>query len=477
MNYLWCMEQATHTGFTDSFLKALGLDPTDDQLRAIQFLASYLSPGNRDGIFILKGFAGTGKTTLLAALTKIVSRFVLLAPTGRAAKVLSGYSGFSASTIHRHIYKLAASADGNFKLIKNENKFVATTFIVDESSMIGDGNADDSFSGAGNLLEDLMDYVSSGKNCKLILVGDTAQLPPVKSDDSPALDVNHVRTLSGLGVVETELKQVVRQQEAGGILLNATALRILINRNADTPVLKTAGFNDISQVSSYELKDLLEDCFNKFGWDEVLIITKSNKSANQYNQLIRRQILWYEDELCGGDRLMIVRNNYFWLDKDSKAGFIANGDTAEVQRVKEAEEKYGLRFATVQLRLIDYPDEPSFEATVLLDTLYSEAPSITWSESKKLYDALQLEYADYKPVERRKLIKENVYYNALQVKFAYSVTCHKAQGGQWKTVFVDQGYMTEEMKGVSHLRWLYTAFTRATEKLYLINFDPANFKI
>lgn len=476
MNYLWNMEPATETQFTDTFLKAFGLEPTADQLRAIQLLSAFLHPQQKNGIFILKGFAGTGKTTLLAALTKVASRFVLLAPTGRAAKVLSGYSGYPASTIHRHIYKLTASADGSFRMLRNENKFIATIFIVDESSMIGDGSAEEGFGGAGNLLEDLMDYVASGKNCKLILVGDTAQLPPVKSDYSPALDSTNIRSLSGYAVVETELKQVVRQQEAGGILLNATSLRILINRNADTPVLKTTGFNDILQVSSYDLKDLLEDSFNKYGYDEVLIITKSNKSANQYNQLIRRQILWYEDELGGGDRLMIVRNNYFWLDKESKAGFIANGDTAEVQRVKDVEEKYGLRFATVQLRLIDYPDEPSFEATVLLDTLYSESPSITWTESKKLYEALQLEYIDYKPNERRKLIKENPYYNALQVKFAYSVTCHKAQGGQWKSVFVDQGYLTDEMKNVAQLRWLYTAFTRATEKLYLINFDSALFK-
>lgn len=460
---------------TDSFLKALAVEPTADQLNAIQLLSDFISGGNDEGIFILKGYAGTGKTTLLGALTKIISGFVLLAPTGRAAKVLSGYSGYPASTIHRHIYKLTATADGNFRLVLNQNKSTNVIYIVDESSMIGDASVDENFTG-NDLLHDLMQFVYSGNKCKLILVGDTAQLPPVKSDYSPALDSDNVRSISHKSVIETELKHVVRQQEAGGILLNATALRILIGRKATTPVLKTVGFSDIEQVNSCDLKDLLEQSIHNYGIDEVLIVTKSNKAANQYNQLIRRQILWQEDELGGGDRLMVVRNNYFWLDKESKAGFIANGDTAEVERVRSVEEKYGLRFASVQLRLIDYPDEPSFEATVLLDTIYTEVSALPWSKSKQLYDALKAEYAGYKISEQRRLIKENIYYNALQVKFAYAVTCHKAQGGQWKAVFVDQGFMNEETKSVMHLRWLYTAFTRATEKLYLINFNISLFK-
>ena len=462
--------------FTNAFIQTLEVEPTEDQRKAIQLLSYFISGENGHRIFLLKGYAGTGKTTLMAALTKIIPRFILLAPTGRAAKVLSGYSGFAASTIHRHIYKMASSADGHFKLLRNENKFVNTVFIVDESSMIGDGSVGENEYGGRSLLEDLIGYVLSGKNCKLIFIGDSAQLPPVMSDESPALDVSYLQELSGQNVPEMELKQVVRQQEAGGILLNATALRILIKRNADTPVLKTNGFTDIMQVSSYDLKDLMEDCYTKYGWDEVLIITKSNKSANQYNQLIRRQILWYDDELCGGDRLMIVRNNYFWLGNDSKAGFIANGDTAKVERVKDIEEKYGYKFAVVQLRLIDYPDEPSFEATVMLDTLYSETPSLAWFGFKKLYEELQSEYLDYKPAEQRRLIRENRYYNALQVKFAYAVTCHKSQGGQWKAVFVDQGFLNDEMKTNGHLRWLYTSFTRATEKLCLVNFDPDLFK-
>ena len=470
------MQPATQNNFTVDLLNALALQPTDDQLQAVRLLTAFITGSGGEGIFILKGYAGTGKTTLLAALTKVLHRFVLLAPTGRAAKVLSSYSGFPASTIHRHIYKLSHAADGNFRLVKNQNKSKSVIYIVDESSMIGDSSTEESFNGNSDLLTDLMEFVFSGENCKLILVGDTAQLPPVKSEYSPALDSGYVQSIAQMLVTETELKQVVRQEEAGGILLNATALRILISRNAVTPVLKTSGFNDIEQISGYDLKDVLEQSFHNYGFNEVLIITKSNKAANQYNQLIRRQILWYEDELCGGDRLMMVRNNYFWLESDSKAGFIANGDTAEVQRVKNVEERYGLRFAIVQLRLIDYPEEPSFEATVLLDTLYSEVSSISFARSKQLYEALQLEFADQPPKERRKLIKENPYYNALQVKFAYAVTCHKSQGGQWKSVFVDQGYMTDEMKSTAHLRWLYTAFTRATEKLYLINFDSALFK-
>ena len=470
------MQPFDQTTFTNAFIRTLEVDPTEDQLKAISLLSAFISADNGHRTFLLKGYAGTGKTTLMAAITKIIPRFILLAPTGRAAKVLSGYSGFAASTIHRHIYKIASTTDGNFKMVKNENKFVNTVFIVDESSMISNGSDGENEYAGVSLLEDLISYVMSGKNCKLIFIGDSAQLPPVMSEYSPALDVNNLQLICGESVPVTELKQVVRQQEAGGILLNATALRILIKREADTPVLKTIGFNDISQVSSYDLKDIIEECYTKYGWDEVLIITKSNKSANQYNQLIRRQILWYDDELCGGDRLMIVRNNYFWLGNDSKAGFIANGDTAMVERVKGMEEKYGYKFATVLLRLIDYPDEPSFEATVMLDTLYSETPALSWTSFKTLYEELRVEYMDYKPAEQRRLIRENKYYNALQVKFAYSVTCHKSQGGQWKSVFVDQGYMNDEMKSSGHLRWLYTAFTRATEKLFLINFDPALFK-
>ena len=469
------MQPVVQNNFIGDLLNALGLPPTSDQMQAVQLLAQFITGSNEEGIFILKGYAGTGKTTLLAALTRVLPRFVLLAPTGRAAKVLSLYSGYQASTIHRHIYKLNHSPDGNFRLVRNQNKSKSVIYIVDESSMIGDSSSDEGFPG-NDLLMDLMEFVFAGENCKLILVGDTAQLPPVKSEYSPALDSQNIKSLSQLNVTETELKQVVRQEEAGGILLNATSLRVLIGRKAVTPVLKTSGFTDIEQLSSYDLKDQLEHNLHTYGHDEVLVITKSNKSANQYNQLIRRQILWFEDELCGGDRLMIVKNNYFWLDSDAKAGFIANGDTAEVERVKNVEEKYGMRFASVQLRLTDYPEEPSFEATVLLDTLYAEVSSISFTRSKQLYEALQDEFADYKPAERRKLIKENIYYNALQVKFAYAITCHKSQGGQWKSVFVDQGYLTEEMKSTSQLRWLYTAFTRPTEKLYLINFDLGLFK-
>jgi len=453
-------------------LRALEIEPTVDQMKAIELLSIFLSHGDEQGIFILRGFAGTGKTTLLAALTRVLKKFILLAPTGRAAKVLSGYSGCTASTIHRHIYKVMSDGDGRLQLTKMENKRTSTVFIVDEASMIGNSSED-----MGNgLLEDLIDYVSMGKKCRMILVGDVAQLPPVHSDYSPALDIEQVRSISHHDVIQTELKHVVRQKEAGGILLNATALRILISRQADKPILKTIGFTDITQLPGMEFKEELESCYSKYGRDEVLIITRSNKSANQYNQLIRNQLLWMDDELGSGDRLMVVKNNYYWLEKESKAGFIANGDNIEVQRLFSVEEKFGFRFAKAQLKMVDYPDEPSFEAHLLLDTLYSVSPALTREENNKLYNAVVEQYIHESKTARRKLVREDPYLNALQVKFSYAVTCHKAQGGQWKAVFVDQGYMTDEMQGVGHLRWLYTAFTRATEKLYLMNFDESLFK-
>ncbi len=460
--------------FKKDLLKALDMAPTDDQMKAIELLSAFLYHGDDQGIFILRGYAGTGKTTLLAALTRVLHKFVLLAPTGRAAKVLSGYSGFQASTIHRHIYKVVPDADGRLRLNKVENKKTGAVYIVDEGSMIGN-KSDDSLGGDG-LLEDLLDFVSQGKKCRMLLVGDVAQLPPVHADFSPALDIDQVKKLSHHDVILTELKQVVRQKEAGGILLNATSLRILIGRKATVPVLKTAGFNDIFQLPGMDLKEALESAYQMYGQDEVLIITRSNKSANQYNQLIRRQLLFMEEELGSGDRLMVVKNSYFWLEKESQAGFIANGDTLQVQRIFSIEEKYGFRFAKAQVKMVDYPDEASLEVILLLDTLYSINPALTREENKKLYEEVNLHYAGETQRERRRLVREDPYLNALQIKFSYAVTCHKAQGGQWKAVFVDQGFINEEMQSVSHLRWLYTAFTRATEKLYLLNFDESLFK-
>lgn len=460
--------------FKVNMLKALGMEPTADQMKAIELLSAFLHHGDEQGTFILRGYAGTGKTTLLAALTKVLPKFILLAPTGRAAKVLSGYSGFPASTIHRHIYKISPDEDGRMRLNRVENKRSGTVFIVDEASMIG--NRGDEMMGGEGLLEDLVDYVSQGKKCRMILVGDVAQLPPVHAEKSPALDIDEVRSLSRHDVLLIELKQVVRQKEAGGILLNATSLRILIGRKSKVPVLKTSGFADIFQLPGTDLKEELENSYQKYGQDDVLIITRSNKSANQYNQLIRRQLLYMEEEIGSGDRLMVVKNNYHWLDKESQAGFIANGDTLEVQRIFSIEEKHGFRFAKAQVKLVDYPDEASIEAYLLLDTLYSVNPALTTEENRKLWDEVMFQYNGESKLTRRKLVREDPYLNALQVKFSYAVTCHKAQGGQWKSVFVDQGFLTEEMQSVSHLRWLYTAFTRATEKLYLMNFDVSLFK-
>jgi ATP-dependent exoDNAse (exonuclease V) alpha subunit len=461
----------TIDSFSSRVLGFMQQEPTEGQKTAIVSLSAFLASGDC-GVFVLKGFAGTGKTTLVSALTKVLQRFVLLAPTGRAAKVLSSYSGKHASTIHRHIYKVTVGADSRPVMSIGINKNTSAIYIVDESSMIGDsaqpGNAE-------NLLQNLIEFVLSGTLCSLILVGDTAQLPPVHSEYSPALDTRYLNTIVPGTVTEIELKEVLRQKQESGILMNATALRILIGRNAAKPVLKTAGFSDIQQVTSYELKELLEESYREFGKDEVLIITRSNKAAVQYNQMIRFQLFYMEEELSQGDRLMVVKNNYLWLADESKAGFIANGDVVVVDRVFSIEEKYGLRFASVQLHLEDYDDTP-FEATLTLNTLYSQHPALSAEEQKYLYDEVFNQYSGLKSTARKKQMREDPYLNALQVKFAYAVTCHKSQGGQWKSVFVDQGFIDENSLNTAHLRWLYTAFTRATEKLYLLNFDSSYFK-
>jgi exodeoxyribonuclease-5 len=464
---------------SEAIHQALSIEPTPGQEKFIQKFSKF-SEESPEGIFILRGYAGTGKTTMMSAITKTFTNVVLLAPTGRAAKVLSSYTGRPAYTIHKYLYSPAMTSNGRIMLRLNDNKHVKTLFIVDEASMIPDASIEDDaspFPGV-NLLTDLISFVYSGVRCRLLLVGDTAQLPPVHFENSPALDAAHLRYRFRRDVYETELTEVVRQVQDSGILLNATSLRILISRNAKEPILKTTGFADVHRTDPREMSDLMHSLYSKYGQDNVLVITRSNKAAIQYNKMIRFQQLWMEEEIGAGDHLMVVKNNYFWLPSDHEAGFIANGDVVEVKRIHRFEERFGFRFAQATIELKDYPNEPTFEVNLMLNTLASEAPALTSDENKQLYEALQEHYALDEPDQRRRngLIKKDAYYNAMQVKFSYAVTCHKAQGGQWPVVFVDQGFLNEEMLGTSYLRWLYTAFTRASEQLYLLNFDERFFK-
>ena len=455
--------------------------PTLEQEKVIKRLADFLFLTKNDAVFLLKGFAGTGKTSLFSALVKTLDRMqqkcVLLAPTGRAAKVFASYAEHPAFTIHKKIYRqLSLSADmGSFSL--NDNLMKHTLFIVDEASMISNEGLNGSAFGSGCLLDDLVKFVYSGEGCRLILVGDTAQLPPVGEELSPALSSE---SLSGYGlqVYEEILTQVVRQGQDSGILWNATALRQLISVGNcyALPKIQVSGFADIQVLPGNELIAKLEECYREDGEDETIVICRSNKRANIYNKGIRAQILWRESELEGGDRVMVARNNYFWTQQEQQIDFIANGEMAVVRRVRNERELYGFRFADVLLVLPDYADT-EVEATMLLDTLHSEAPALTREEQERLFNQVMEDYADITiKRDRLKKLKEDKYYNALQVKYAYAVTCHKAQGGQWKNVFLDQGYMPEDSLTPDYFRWLYTAFTRATGSLYLVNYPKDQIK-
>ena len=458
-----------------SFLKFPATPGQDEFLQ--RFSAFATDPDA--GIFVLKGYAGTGKTTMVSVLTAAFSNIVLLAPTGRAAKVIAGYTGRPAYTIHKLLYMPALTSDGRMMLRLADNVFRKTLFIVDEASMIPDAAAGEdggTFPGV-NLLQDLMRYVFSGAACRLMLVGDLAQLPPVHFEDSPALDPSRLALNYRRKVIVAELTDVVRQQEEGGILLNATAIRKLIVEKDAPRVLHIQTGTDVVRMHASELPETLHSLYQAYGEENVMVITRSNRGANQYNRMIRFQTLWMEDEVGGGDRLMIVKNNYHWLPRDHPAGFLANGDIVSVKKISRFEECHGRRFARAVLTVPDFPDQPEFEVMLLLDTLMSESPSLSGKEQQNLFDRLQAAYEEEEPDRRRRnaLIKKDPYYNALQVKFAYAITCHKAQGGQWPVVFVDQGYLTEEMMDKPYYRWLYTAVTRASEKLYLLNFDERFF--
>ena len=448
--------------------------PTGEQEITIESFVNFLFSPKTDAIFLLKGYAGTGKTTLISALVKTLDQLkqkcVLLAPTGRAAKVFSHYAGHPAYTIHRKIYRRRTFSNELDNFVMNANLHQHTLFIVDEASMIANEGLSGGMFGTGRLLDDLIHYVYAGQGCRLMLIGDTAQLPPVGEEESPALSASMLEGY-GLEVTEHCLTQVVRQEQDSGILYNATSLRQYIAEEEyfSLPRIKADGFPDIRIISGGELIDTINECYDKAGMDETMIICRSNKRANLYNKGIRNTILYREDELNTGDLLMVAKNNYYWGADCKEMDFIANGDIAVVRRVRRTHEMYGFRFADVTLCFPDYNDL-ELDVKILLDTLHSDAPALTREESNRLFQAVQEDYGDITVKrERMKKIKEDTWYNALQVKYAYAVTCHKAQGGQWQRVFVDQGYMTEEMLTPDYYRWLYTAFTRATEVLYLVN--------
>lgn len=469
-----------------SIAKNFKFIPTDAQAQFCKQIADFLTVDDPKRCFILRGYAGTGKTTSVAALVKALPSFylrsVLLAPTGRAAKVMSSYSKRKAFTIHKRIYRKRTAVSSELSFLLAPNLLENTIFIVDEASMVTD---EWSAANGSSLLKDLIKHVYQAaptglpKNCFLLFVGDNAQLPPVGSLASPALDPAYIATNFGLTVSTIELTEVVRQEEKSGILANATSLRKLLSteNGSLTPKFRTKGFKDIFSMHGGKLAEGLDYAYRKFGMENTLVVCRSNKSANMYNNHIRIQLLYREEELTGGDQIMIVKNNYYWLPENEGADFIANGDMARVIKVRGEESRYGLRFAEVQLELLDFPEAGVITCKVILDTLASETPNLPYAQNQQLYEGVAKEYEHIKSKALRlKAIKEDAYFNALQIKFSYAITCHKAQGGQWDAVFVDQGYLTEEMLDIDFLRWLYTAITRASKELFLVNFTAMFFK-
>ena len=440
-------------------------------------LSEFLTEKNVGKVFLLKGYAGTGKTSMVISVVKTLQamkrKYALLAPTGRAAKVLASYTGQRAFTIHKFIYQITTDENGNIQFIIRHNRGKNAVIIVDEASMISLSR--DAGSGriqSKNLLSDLMKFLEDGKDCKLLLIGDTAQLPPVGSADSPALDGKVLGTnFQFMKEMQHELREVVRQEADSGILTNATELRHLLQNNSSNISLKV-NFADVKVIDMLDFEDELNRAYGEFGEDGAMVITRSNKSANEFNQQIRIRIRYMEEEIASTDKLMVVKNNYHWLPKESSAGFIANGDMIEIMRLGAIEVAHGFRFANATIRLMDYPIEESLDVKLLLNCLHVQAPSLPDADLEQLYNSVSLSYAHVSPPsEQAKKVAEDPYLHALQVKFGYAITCHKAQGGQWPAVFVDQGYLTPEMLGVEYVRWLYTAITRASEKLYLVNFN------
>lgn len=462
--------------------KNFPFNPTIKQEIFFQKVAAFITDGNNDSIFVLKGYAGTGKTTVISTIVNhlidINKKYVLLAPTGRAAKVIANYSNKPAFTIHKKIYFPKKSSGGGVAFTMKQNKHKNTIFIVDEASMISDQGNETKLYENGSLLDDLISYIYSGENCKMILLGDTAQLPPVNLDISPALNTETLEIHYDKKIDWIELDEVMRQELNSGILHNATQLRELLKDDFITDFqFKLRGFKDIVRLTDgYDIQDAIHQAYSNYSIEDTAFIVRSNKRANQYNEQIRSRILDKESVLSTGDFLMVVKNNYFWLSEKDEAGFIANGDIIEVLEIFAFKELYGFNFAKVKVRMVDYPNQKPFETVLILDTIKSESPSLTYEQSNLLYEEVMKDY-DHLTTKYAKFqkVKENEYFNGLQVKFSYAITCHKSQGGQWNTVFVEQPYLPDGIDR-DYIRWLYTAITRAKDKLYLIGFKEDSFE-
>lgn len=471
----------TRQEFHQHFRSHFGFEPTDSQHIAINSLTNFIYDKGDNFLFLLQGYAGTGKTSLVSALVKTLKEVgvntVILAPTGRAAKVISQYAGQKAYTIHKWIYRVV-SREGIHQFVRKENKYTHTLFIVDEASMISTESPEGEIPGMGGLLDDLMDYVYSNLHNRMLFIGDDAQLPPVHSAESPALNQEFLRFSYDVTLFGCRLTDVVRQSLTSGILFNATKLRDKINNeDISFPFFSKESFHDFERIPGGELEDLLNNLYNNNDCDEIVAITRSNKRAYLFNNEIRNRILYRENRISTGDYLMAVKNNYYWIDETSEVGFLANGDIMEVMAIHKQQELYGFSFADVTVRLCDYPNHPDIDIKIILESLEVEAPSLSYEDNKRLYYAIAEDYADISNKRLRYLkIKNDPFLNAVQVKFAYSLTCHKTQGGQWKHVLIDQGYLTEDNLDKEYLRWLYTAVTRSTEHTYLINFEDKLFE-
>jgi len=460
--------------------KQFPFTPTNKQDLFFQLIADFCTNTDNNEIFVLKGYAGTGKTTVISTivnnLVEINKKYVLLAPTGRAAKVISNYSQKPAFTIHKKIY-FPKKVAGGVSFTMQQNKHKNTIFIVDEASMISDSNTDSNAFANGSLLDDLISFIYSGENCKMILLGDTAQLPPVNLDISPALNIDTLGMHYNKEVKHIEFDEVMRQEEKSGILFNATELReVLKDELYESFKFNLKDYKDIIRLTDgYDIQDAINSAYSNYSIEDTAFIVRSNKRANQYNDQIRTRILDKESELSSGDFLMVVKNNYFWLKDSDEAGFIANGDIIEVLEIFSILELYGFKFAKVKIRMVDYPNQIPLETVLLMDTITSESPSLTYVESNKLYQEVLLDYEGETKYKKFQKVKENEFFNALQVKFSYAITCHKSQGGQWNTVFIEQPYLPNGIDK-DYIRWLYTAITRAKDKLYLIGFKDENFE-
>lgn len=467
------MREKFYTKLRESFKHT----PTRLQDRAIELLTDFLISSNYDQkVFLLKGYAGTGKTTLIKALTDALEvlnmKSVLLAPTGRAAKVIQEYTKRGATTIHRHIY-MPKTKDTHISFQLRKNTHSKTLFIVDESSMLSDRNESELFQ--SSLLNDLFKFVYSKEKCTLLIIGDTAQLPPVFMDSSPALQADYLEFQFNKKVVEIELNEVMRQSSNSGILYNATQIRMQLQESfTNSFQIRTSNFKDIVPLIGSDIQETIQDSFQYNGIDQTNFIVRSNKRAVQYNTQIRKVILGYDAPLVNGDLLMVVKNNYFWLKPSSKAGFIANGDIIKILQIHQYKQLYGFEFAEVTVKMIDYPEQEPFQTILLLDTLTSLSPSLSYEENQKLYEEVKRDYQHKSPFRKYIDIKNNPYFNALQVKYSYAVTCHKSQGGQWNTIFIEKPFLPNGIDR-EYLRWLYTAITRAQKKVYLIGFKPEDF--